>query len=445
MPLATADRLVGAVVAARAEPLALDALSGTVLSLLGDQLAAGIASAQLRLAAPGRGDRARAAARGGRRARRPRAGPRAGRPRARVPGRRAARAEAAEASRARLRAAVTSAHGVVRDRLVDLSDALPLGGLRAAVEEVCDALLAARPDRSARRRCRVGEAPPAVTAAVVRVLNEALANAAQARRGGVRRRARCAPSRAPSPRVADDGQGFDPPDGGAAEGHLGLALMRAARARRPASSHRVRAGRRHDDPAPASHYRPLHEPSTDLRHAAEERRRAAVLPAHGDARSSRRRSCTRRWQRSTRSAPAATAGCCTARCPARLAADRAGLIAAGLDVEALEAERPPPADRGAGHRAARALGGAVPAADRGAPRRRLRGGLVVALPGRRRRPRVRRRARVRPRLGRGDARPPRRLAVPVRRRPARLRGRRRQAARHDARRRAARRARTAPS
>ncbi len=49
VPLVTAERLVGAVMAARATPLELDALGVTVLSLLGDQLAAGIASAQLRL------------------------------------------------------------------------------------------------------------------------------------------------------------------------------------------------------------------------------------------------------------------------------------------------------------------------------------------------------------------------------------------------------------
>ena len=227
VPLATAERLVGAVVAARAEPVALDALSGTVLSLLGDQLAAGIASAQLRLQLQGAAierERLRVAADVHDGLAQDLA--LAVRELAFLDGE--PPAEAAEASRARLRAAVASAHGVVRDRLVDLSGALPIGGLRAAVEEVCTRYslrgLTVRLDADP----AVGEAPPAVTAAVVRVLNEALANAlkhAGATSVDVRLRAA---GRAISVAVADDGQGFEPAAAaGAAEGHLGLALMRA--------------------------------------------------------------------------------------------------------------------------------------------------------------------------------------------------------------------------
>ena len=227
VPLATAERLVGAVVAARAEPVALDALSGTVLSLLGDQLAAGIASAQLRLQLQGAAierERLRVAADVHDGLAQDLA--LAVRELAFLDGE--PPADAAEESRARLRAAVASAHGVVRDRLVDLSGALPIGGLRAAVEEVCTRYslrgLTVRLDADA----AVGEAPPAVTAAVVRVLNEALANALKhAAAASVDVRLRAEPG-AIAIAVADDGRGFDPAGAaGAAEGHLGLALMRA--------------------------------------------------------------------------------------------------------------------------------------------------------------------------------------------------------------------------
>ena len=73
----------------------------------------------------------------------------------------------------------------------------------------------------------MGEAPPAVTAALVRVVNEALANAlkhAEATAVDVRL---VAESGAITVVVADDGRGFDPAAApGAAQGHLGLTLMR---------------------------------------------------------------------------------------------------------------------------------------------------------------------------------------------------------------------------
>jgi signal transduction histidine kinase len=227
VPLTTAERLVGAVVAARAEPLALDALSGTVLSLLGDQLAAGIESAQLRLrledAAIER-ERLRVAADVHDGLAQDLA--LAVRELAFLDGGPAA--DAAEASRARLRAAVTSAHAVVRDRLVDLSGVLPIGGVRAAVEEVCARYALRGLDVRLDAAAAIPDAPPPVTAAVVRVLNEALANAlkhAAAGRVDVRLRA---DADALAVTIADDGRGFDPAAAaGAAEGHLGLALMRA--------------------------------------------------------------------------------------------------------------------------------------------------------------------------------------------------------------------------
>ena len=225
VPLATADRLVGAVMAARAEPLELDALGVTVLSLLGDQLAAGIASAQLRLelqSAAIERERLRVAAEVHDGLAQDLA--------------LAVRELAflatdppereAQGSRGRLRAAVTSAHKVVRDRLVDLSTSLPLGGVRAAVEEVCERFS----QRGLPVRLTVEAAPvdtpPAVTAALVRVLSEALANAAKhAGAATVDVRLSAEPD-AVVIVVADDGSGFDP-DGGAGDGHLGLSLMRS--------------------------------------------------------------------------------------------------------------------------------------------------------------------------------------------------------------------------
>jgi signal transduction histidine kinase len=225
--------------AARAAPLELDALGVTVLTLLGDQLAAGIASAQLRLQLQGAAIE---------------------RERMRV----AAEVhdglaqdlalavrelafldsdpppEAAAASRARLHAAVTSAHAVVRNRLVDLSGALPIGGVRAAVEAVCTRF----ERRGLAVRLTVEDAlhdtPPEVTAALVRVLNEALANAARhANASRVAVELHALPG-AVTVVIADDGTGFDPEAAdGSENGHLGLSLMRA-RAREAAGELEIR-------------------------------------------------------------------------------------------------------------------------------------------------------------------------------------------------------------
>jgi signal transduction histidine kinase len=227
VPLATSERLVGAVMAARTEPLELDALGVTVLSLLGDQLAAGVASAQLRLELQGAAierERLRVAAEVHDGLAQDLA--------------LAVRELAflatdpperdAQGSRDRLRAAVTSAHKVVRDRLVDLSTSLPLGGVRTAVEEVCERFS----QRGLPVRLTVEAAPvdtpPAVTAALVRVLSEALANAVKhAGAATVDVRLSAEPG-AIALLVADDGSGFDPDgDAGGGNGHLGLSLMRS--------------------------------------------------------------------------------------------------------------------------------------------------------------------------------------------------------------------------
>jgi signal transduction histidine kinase len=226
VPLATADRLAGAAVAVPSRRLELDPLRATVLSLLGEQLAAGVVNAQLRQelqqAAIER-ERHRVAAdvhdglaQDLALAMRELAFLDASPPPAE-----------AEASAQRLRAAVAAAHAVVRDRLLLLSTPIPIGGLRSAVEDVCD--------RFARRGLpvRLEREPPAVdvapevTAAVIRVLNEALANAARhaaASRVDVRVEV---DGGTIAIAVADDGRGFDPEHlRDPAPGHLGLSLMR---------------------------------------------------------------------------------------------------------------------------------------------------------------------------------------------------------------------------
>jgi len=133
-------------------------------------------------------------------------------------------AEAAEASRVRLRAAVTSAHGIVRSRLTGMVAPRP-GGLRPALEELCERFgqrgLPVRLEGDA----ELPDLPPPVAVAAIRVLSEALANAE--RHAGARSAvldARCAGERLELA-VRDDGRGFTASDA-PAEGHFGLLLMR---------------------------------------------------------------------------------------------------------------------------------------------------------------------------------------------------------------------------
>jgi signal transduction histidine kinase len=226
LPMVANDDLVGVVIAARAEPVHLDPTTLTVLTLLGDQLSAGIATARLRqdlqraeldrermrLAAEVHDGLAQDLA---------------------LAMRELAMldldldSEQARASRERLREAVATAHRIVRARLVDLSSSAPLGGLRTALEDVSD--------RFARRGLPVEvEAPgeplpadPAATAVVMRILNEALTNAEKhARASRVIVQVAC-DGDALELRVEDDGAGFDPESrAGPGEGHLGLTVMR---------------------------------------------------------------------------------------------------------------------------------------------------------------------------------------------------------------------------
>jgi signal transduction histidine kinase len=225
VPLVSERRLVGVVLASAAPPLSLDPTAATLLTLLGDLLASGIATARLRQQLQGaeiERERARLAAeihdglaQDLALATRELALLESDPP-----------PELARASSERLREAVASARRVVRARLEDLSVQIPLGGVEAAVKEV-----------SARRgqglplvvSCEgpAVDVSPETTAVVVRVLTEALANSARhAQPQRVEVRLRVQNGRL-TLEIEDDGIGFQPAEaGGPGDGHFGLTLMR---------------------------------------------------------------------------------------------------------------------------------------------------------------------------------------------------------------------------
>ena len=225
LPLASERRLIGVTVAAAARPLALDPASATLLRLLGDLLAAGISTAHMRQELQGRAierERLRLAseihdglaqdlALAMRELSLLESKP---------------SEELAAASAERLRDAVASAHRVVRARLEDLLVSVPLGGVQAAVEEICE-----RRGRELPLDFEISgpavDVSPETMAVVVRVLTEALTNAerhAAADRITVRLQL---DDDLLHLVIADDGAGFAvDAAGGPGEGHFGLTLMR---------------------------------------------------------------------------------------------------------------------------------------------------------------------------------------------------------------------------
>ena len=221
LPLGTGTRRLGAVIGGAASLPAVDSGAAAVLRLLGDLLGAGIAAAQLRqelqrtalerermrLAAEVHDGLAQDLA---------------------LAMRELALLDSSpsdEASRERLRAAVTSAHGIVRSRLKGMIAAPGLGGLRPALEELC-ARFAHRGVRvELRGDERLPEVSPEVAVVALRVLSEALTNVE--RHAGAAHaviEARAADGRL-QVAVTDDGHGFDAA-AGPSEGHFGLLLMR---------------------------------------------------------------------------------------------------------------------------------------------------------------------------------------------------------------------------
>jgi signal transduction histidine kinase len=225
VPLVSEKQLVGVVIASARPMWSLCPTAATVLTLLGDLLAAGISTARLRQQLQGaeiERERARLAAEIHDGLAQDLA--LAMRELALLESEPAP--EVARASAERLREAISSARRVVRARLEDLSINVPLGGVQAAVEEVSARRGGGLPLRI---RCDgpAVDVSPETTAVVVRVLTEALANSARhAQPEHVDVLLHVQDERLTLV-IEDDGEGFQPTDaGGPGDGHFGLTLMR---------------------------------------------------------------------------------------------------------------------------------------------------------------------------------------------------------------------------
>jgi signal transduction histidine kinase len=223
LPLGTGEQRLGLVLAAASRPLAIGVQAGVALRLLGDLLGAGIAAAQLRqelqrtalerermrLAAEVHDGLAQDLSLAVRELALLEAGP--------AP-------EVAEASMRRLRAAVTSAHEIVRGRLTGMVAAPALGGLRPALEQLCERFTHRGLRVTLDGDAQLPEVPATVAAVAIRVASEALANVE--RHAGATHAALRA--HADGERlelvVEDDGRGFAERAG--PEGHFGLLVMR---------------------------------------------------------------------------------------------------------------------------------------------------------------------------------------------------------------------------
>jgi signal transduction histidine kinase len=219
LPLGTGARRLGVVIGGAEALPAVDSGAAAALRLLGDLLGAGIAAAKLRqelertalerermrLAAEVHDGLAQDLA---------------------LAMRELALLESGDAaSRERLRAAVTSAHGTVRSRLKGMIATPGLGGLRPALQELCTRFSHHGVQVELCGDERLPDVAPDVAVVVLRVLSEALTN--------VERHAAAAhaviEARAVDGQlelvVTDDGPGFTSV-AGPSEGHFGLLLMR---------------------------------------------------------------------------------------------------------------------------------------------------------------------------------------------------------------------------
>jgi two-component system nitrate/nitrite sensor histidine kinase NarX len=226
LPLVSGGVTLGVVAAAGSQPLTLEAVRATVLTLLGDLLTAGIATARLRqevqrteierermrLAGEIHDGLAQDLALASRELKALESD---------------APPQAREQSFARLREAVTSAHRVVRARLEDLTVSVPLGGIGPALQQVC----ARFGKRGVPVQFTAGgptrDISPAGTAVAVRVVTEALSNA-ERHAGAERVQVTLAMEEDHlTVVIEDDGRGFAPDAvGGPGDGHFGLTLMR---------------------------------------------------------------------------------------------------------------------------------------------------------------------------------------------------------------------------
>lgn len=225
LPLRSSGRLLGVVVAASAQQLVLEPVAATVLTLLGDLLTAGIATAELRqalerteiqrermrLATAVHDGLAQDLALAKRELAMLDSHP---------PG------DVAEASRERLRQAVTSAHTTVRERLLELAAPAALGGICDSVEEICERFVRRGLVVRLRQERPSVHVSPSASAALARVLTEALTNVEKhARAEGVDVHLGVEAERL-TLLVSDDGVGFSvEAAAGPTSGHFGLMLM----------------------------------------------------------------------------------------------------------------------------------------------------------------------------------------------------------------------------
>lgn len=235
LPLHAGGRLIGVVIAAAEEQLALGPTRAAMLTLIGDLLTAGISTAQLRVALEEtevERERARLAelvhdglaqdlALAAREVALLQTSP---------------EPAISVASLKRLCAAVTAAHTIVRERLRELSAPVSLGGLWDAVAEICDRFR----DRGLTIRVRqVGaqtQVPACAHASVVRVLTEALANVEKHAEAQAVDVVLTVEDARLTVKIDDDGVGFVIDDAtGVPDGHFGLLLMQE-RARRAGGS-----------------------------------------------------------------------------------------------------------------------------------------------------------------------------------------------------------------
>ena len=219
LPLGSGTRRLGVVIGGAESLPAVHPVAAAVLRMLGDLLGAGIAAAQLRqelerLALERERMRLAAEVHDG-----------LAQDLALAMRELALLDSSDEASRDRLRAAVTSAHCTVRSRLKGMIATPGLGGLRSALEELCARFSHHGVHVELRGDERLPEVSPEVAVVALRVLSEALTNVE--RHAGAAHAvidARAAHGRLELV-VSDDGPGFTSP-GGPSEGHFGLLLMR---------------------------------------------------------------------------------------------------------------------------------------------------------------------------------------------------------------------------
>jgi signal transduction histidine kinase len=127
----------------------------------------------------------------------------------------------------RLEEAVAAAHRVVRAGLEDLSVAVPLGGIHAAVQALCERFAGRGLTPELIVRGAAVDVSPEATAAVLRVAHEALANAVRHAPGAGVRVILEVESGELRLTVEDDGPGFDAAAvAGPGDGHFGLTIMR---------------------------------------------------------------------------------------------------------------------------------------------------------------------------------------------------------------------------